>query len=55
MPVADIGCALFAVYGILSAYIGKTKTGEGQFIDASLFASALDFSIWDAAQYEVPA
>ena len=51
VPVADIGCALFAVYGILSAYIGKTKTGEGQFIDASLFDSALAFSIWDTAQY----
>ena len=25
VPVADIGCALFAIYGILSAYIGKTK------------------------------
>ena len=46
VPVADIGCALFAVYGILSAYIGKTKSGEGQFIDASLFDSALAFSIW---------
>jgi formyl-CoA transferase len=35
----------------LSAYIGKTKSGEGQFIDASLFDSALAFSIWDTAQY----
>ena len=51
VPVADIGCALFAIYGILSAYIGKTKTGEGQFIDASLFDSALAFSIWDTSQY----
>lgn len=51
VPVADIGCALFAVYGILSAYIGKTKSGEGQFIDACLFDSALAFSIWDTAQY----
>jgi len=51
VPVADIGCALFAIYGILSAYIGKTKTGEGQLIDASLFDSALAFSIWDTAQY----
>jgi crotonobetainyl-CoA:carnitine CoA-transferase CaiB-like acyl-CoA transferase len=51
VPVADIGCALFAIYGILSAYIGKSKTGEGQFIDASLFDSALAFSIWDTAQY----
>ncbi|MBT8530000.1 CoA transferase [Polynucleobacter paneuropaeus] len=51
VPVADIGCALFAAYGILSAYIGKTKSGEGQFIDASLFDSALAFSIWDTSQY----
>lgn len=51
VPVADIGCALFAVYGILSVYIGKTNTGEGQFIDASLFDSALAFSIWDTAHY----
>jgi formyl-CoA transferase len=51
VPVADIGCALFAIYGILSAYIGKTKSGEGQFIDASLFDSALAFSIWDTSQY----
>ena len=51
VPVADIGCALFAIYGILSAYIGKTKSGEGQFIDTSLFDSALAFSIWDTAQY----
>jgi formyl-CoA transferase len=51
VPVADIGCALFAIYGILSAYIGKAKSGEGQFIDASLFDSALAFSIWDTAQY----
>jgi crotonobetainyl-CoA:carnitine CoA-transferase CaiB-like acyl-CoA transferase len=51
VPVADIGCALFATYGILSAYIGKSKSGEGQFIDACLFDSALAFSIWDTAQY----
>ncbi len=51
VPVADIGCALFALYGVLSAYIGGQKTGVGQYIDASLFDSALAFSIWDTAQY----
>ncbi len=51
VPVADIGCALFATYAILAAYIGRTKSGEGQFIDASLFDAALAFSIWDTAQY----
>jgi formyl-CoA transferase len=51
VPVADIGCALFAVYGLLSAYIGAQKTGVGQHIDASLFDSAMAFSIWDMSEY----
>ena len=51
VPVADIGCAHFAVYAILAAHIGKKNTGEGQFIDASLFDAALAFSIWDTSQY----
>ncbi len=51
VPVADIGCALFAVYGLLSAYIGAQKSGVGQHIDASLFDSAMAFSIWDMSDY----
>ena len=51
VPVADIGCALFATYAILSAYIGRRKSGLGQFIDAALFDAALAFSIWDASEY----
>jgi crotonobetainyl-CoA:carnitine CoA-transferase CaiB-like acyl-CoA transferase len=51
VPVSDIGCALFASVGILSAYIGRQKTGRGQHIDASLFEAALAFSVWDIAEY----
>ena len=51
VPVADIGCALFTVYAILSAYIGRQASGEGQYIDASLFDAALAFSIWDVSEY----
>lgn len=51
VPVADIGCALFATYAILAAYIGCEKSGQGQFIDASLFDSAMAFSIWDISEY----
>ncbi len=51
VPVADIGCALFAIYGVLSAYIGAKATGQGQYIDASLFDSAMAFSVWDISQY----
>lgn len=51
VPVADIGCALFAVYATLSAYIGAQKTGEGQYVDAALFDAAMAFSVWDICDY----
>jgi formyl-CoA transferase len=51
VPVSDIGCALFALYGILSSLIARQKTGEGQYVDASLFEAAIAFSIWDISEF----
>jgi crotonobetainyl-CoA:carnitine CoA-transferase CaiB-like acyl-CoA transferase len=51
VPVADIGCALFAVYAILGAHIGRQRTGQGQYIDAALFDAAMAFSVWDICDY----
>ncbi|MBC7603558.1 MAG: CoA transferase [Ramlibacter sp.] len=51
VPVADIGCALFAVYATLAAYIGAKSSGQGQYVDASLFDSAIAFSIWDTCDW----
>ncbi|MDF2618359.1 MAG: Formyl-CoA transferase [Xanthobacteraceae bacterium] len=51
VPVADIGCGLFATHAALAAYIGAKNTGEGQYIDASLFEAALAFSVWDISEY----
>jgi crotonobetainyl-CoA:carnitine CoA-transferase CaiB-like acyl-CoA transferase len=51
VPVADIGCALFAVYATLAAYIGAKTSGQGQHIDAALFDAALAFSVWDICDY----
>ncbi|MBK0393869.1 CaiB/BaiF CoA transferase family protein [Ramlibacter algicola] len=51
VPVADIGCALFAVYATLAAYIGARNTGQGQYVDAALFDAAMAFSVWDICDY----
>ena len=51
VPVADIGCALFATYAVLAAHIGAKASGQGQYIDASLFDSAMAFSVWDVSEY----
>lgn len=51
VPIADLGAGLFAVYGILSAVLGRQRSGEGQYIDASLFETALGLSVWESAEY----
>ncbi len=51
VSVGDLGAGLFALYGILSAIIGRQTTGRGQFIDASLFEAALALSIWETTEY----
>lgn len=51
VPVADIGCALFAVYATLAAYIGAKNTGQGQYVDAALFDTAMAFSVWDTCDW----
>ena len=51
VPFADLGAGLFALYGILSALIGRERTGTGQYVDASLFEAALGLSIWETTEY----
>ena len=51
VPVTDIGCALFTLYAILSAYIGRQKSGQGQYIDASLYEAGIAFAIWDISEF----
>ena len=46
VPVADIGCALFATYAALSAYIGAKKTGQGPYLRASLIDLAFALPRW---------
>jgi crotonobetainyl-CoA:carnitine CoA-transferase CaiB-like acyl-CoA transferase len=50
IAVADLGAGLFSVYAILSAIIGREKTGEGQYIDASLLEAAMGLSIWETTE-----
>ncbi|MGO4331238.1 CaiB/BaiF CoA transferase family protein [Cupriavidus sp. 2TAF22] len=51
VPIADLGAGLFCAYGILSAVIGREHTGQGQYVDASLFETALGLSVWESAEY----
>jgi len=50
---ADTLTALFACYGILSAFGSTRRTGEGALVDASMLASTLAFLSADVQDYLV--
>lgn len=48
-PVTDITAGILAATGVLSAYIHKLKTGEGQIVDTSLFEAGIVHTYWQSA------
>lgn len=48
-PLSDITAGLLAAMGILAAYAHRLKTGQGQWVETSLFEAALVQTYWQAA------
>ena len=51
VPMADLNAGLYSAYGILSAYIHRLKSGEGQFLEVSIMEAALAYTVWESASY----
>ncbi len=51
VPIADLSVGLIATNGVLAALIARAKTGRGQYIDTSLFESALSMAVWETTEY----
>jgi crotonobetainyl-CoA:carnitine CoA-transferase CaiB-like acyl-CoA transferase len=43
----DIAASVTVLYGILGAYIGKLRHGQGQYLETSLLESGMAWSIWE--------
>jgi crotonobetainyl-CoA:carnitine CoA-transferase CaiB-like acyl-CoA transferase len=43
----DIACGVTTLYGILGAFIGKLRHGQGQYIETSLLEAGMAWSIWE--------
>jgi crotonobetainyl-CoA:carnitine CoA-transferase CaiB-like acyl-CoA transferase len=58
VPVTDLTCALYGALAALAALRVRDSTGRGQFVDVSLFESAVSLAVWEAGRYfatgEVP-
>ena len=54
VQIADVGVGSFGtVIGILAAVIHRQQTGEGQYVDVSMYDGALMWNAYAAAQYLV--
>ena len=47
----DIASGVTALYGILGAYIGKLRTGKGQYLETSLLEAGLAWTPWEFGAY----
>ena len=50
-PVCDINAGVLAALGIVSAYVHRLKTGEGQLVDTSLYEAGIQQTYWHSAIY----
>src|SRR6266700_842646 len=48
-PLSDITAGILAAMGILAAYAHRLKTGQGQWVETSLYEAALVQTYWQAA------
>jgi crotonobetainyl-CoA:carnitine CoA-transferase CaiB-like acyl-CoA transferase len=51
IPIADLGAGMFCCIGILGALLARGDGPEGQYLETSLFESALAMSVWESTEY----
>jgi crotonobetainyl-CoA:carnitine CoA-transferase CaiB-like acyl-CoA transferase len=48
-PICDINGGILAALGIVSAYVHRLKSGEGQLVDTSLYEAGIQQTYWQSA------
>jgi formyl-CoA transferase len=51
VPISDLNAGLYASHAILAALLSRIRSGDGQYIDTSLFEAALAYTIWESNEY----
>ena len=51
VAVSDLSAGMTAAHAILSSYIHRLRTGEGQYVDVSLVDAGLALTVWEAGAY----
>ncbi|MGH8735828.1 MAG: CaiB/BaiF CoA transferase family protein [Burkholderiales bacterium] len=48
-PICDINAGILGALGVVSAYVHRLRTGEGQLVDTSLFEAGVQQTYWQSA------
>lgn len=51
VPISDLSTALYVALGIVSALYERRESGLGQYLDVSLFESAVSLAVWEAGNF----
>lgn len=51
LPVSDLGAGMLCAFGIQAALFHRERTGEGQYLETSLFDAAVAMSVWESTEY----
>jgi len=51
VPMADLNAGTFAALGILASVHRRQTTGEGQYVETSLFESAVAYTLWETGLF----
>ena len=50
VPITDLNAGMYTAYGVLSAYIHRMKTGQGQMVDMSLLEGGIAYTFWESSE-----
>lgn len=51
VPLCDLVCALYGALAVVGALLERVLSRRGQFLDVSLFESAVSLDVWEAGRY----
>jgi formyl-CoA transferase len=51
VPICDLVCGLYLALGVVAALRERDRSGQGQYLDVSLFESAVSLAVWEAGRY----
>ncbi|MGH7555361.1 MAG: CaiB/BaiF CoA transferase family protein [Longimicrobiales bacterium] len=50
IPISDLGAGLYCAVAILAAFIHRSRTGQGQYVETSLLDAAVALSVWETSE-----